>query len=50
MYLVTNSEFPYCGYHHMFEVDIDAASPKTKGDLTIAFDAETNNQAKTILS
>ena len=31
MYLITNGEFPYCGYHHTIELNINPNSPKTKG-------------------
>lgn len=49
MFLKTNSEFPYCGHHHMFEMYISSSSPKTAGDLLILVDGETNNSTKEIL-
>jgi hypothetical protein len=49
MYLQTNAEFPYCGHHHMFEMDINGVSPKTAGDILILIDGEKNNSTKELL-
>ena len=35
MYLLTNGEYPYCGYHHTLEMEISPTSPKTKGKILV---------------
>jgi hypothetical protein len=46
MYLNTNTEKPFCGIHHLFEMTVSSNSNKTAGDLVLSFKANSNNSTK----
>ena len=46
MYLTTNPKSPYCGYHHLFEIQVTSDSAKTAGEIAISIDQVTNNEPK----
>jgi hypothetical protein len=35
MFLSTNSDRPFCGYHHIFELKVASDSNKTAGEIKI---------------
>jgi hypothetical protein len=45
LFLATNSDAPYCGFHHLFEMGIASDSPKTAGEVNLIIP---ENQPKTI--
>jgi hypothetical protein len=45
MFLATNSDRPYCGFHHLFELHVSSNAAKTAGEVKITIP---DNPTKTI--
>lgn len=48
MYLATNADSPYCGYHHLIEMHVSTDSVKTAGEIAVGIKEVTNNKPKPI--
>jgi hypothetical protein len=49
MYLNTNSASPFCGYHHIFELQVSSESKQATGDITIKINSDSSNIIKPIV-
>jgi hypothetical protein len=46
MFINTNGMSPFCGYHALFEFNVNEQSKSTTGDISIKINSDPNNLIK----